>query len=254
MLNFVKTPSGKNIDKNTIKRRSMEVINRRSLVESVANRRSLIDSSTNRISFPSQRDSDVRTAKSMEFINKKESFRSELPSPDVDLTGFKRLDTYDGGRTSPMKNTNHGSGNRDPKVNATAGARPPSLDTGTLKSDAATMTDVIMPPSSYDRQRNESKSKDDVMAWLENCEENDSEVKDSDSDYSSSFYKTSRSSSMTDMNNPGRFNTASTSSYADTGTGGGNRKSTEKEILGEKVFVIFNSISCWNCIKCCWYF
>jgi len=217
----------------------MEVINRRSLVESVANRRSLIDSSTNRISFPTSRDSDFRAAKSMEHINKKESFRSELPSPDVDLTGFKKLDTDDCCGTFPTNDTNLGLGHRDIKVN-TSVVRPPSLDTGTLKSDAATMTDAILPPSYDGRSTHhaDNKSKDDVMAWLENCEENDdSEVKDSDSDYSSSFYKTSRSSSMTDINNPtsSRFNTASTSSHADSGR---NRKSTEKEILGERIFLV----------------
>ena len=207
VLNSVKTPSGKNLDKNTLQRRSMEVIYRKESTnrKDPTNRRSLIDMSSNRLSALSSRDHQqpIKTTKSMEHINKKESFRSEIPSEDIGLTGYKKIGTV----AHRDKNTN----NRD--LN---NVRPLSIDTGTLKSDAATMTDA---PPSYDgkisRQPSE-KSKKDVMDWLQNCE-NENDLKDSDSDYSSSFYKTSRSSSVTDMMSPTKYRhpTASTTSNHD---------------------------------------
>ncbi|XP_066925498.1 uncharacterized protein [Clytia hemisphaerica] len=205
VLNSVKTPSGKNLDKNTIQRRSMEVIYRKESTnrKDLANRRSLIDMSSNRLSALSSSRDQHHVTKSMEHINKKESFRSEIPSEDIGLTGYKKIGTV----AHRDKNTN----NRDLK-----NVRPLSIDTGTLKSDAATMTDA---PPSYEpkisRQPSE-KSKKDVMDWLQNCE-NENDLKDSDSDYSSSFYKTSRSSSMTDMTSPTKYRhpTASTTSNHD---------------------------------------
>lgn len=226
VLNSVKTPSGKSLDKNTIQRRSMEVIFRkessanqnRNSNRDLTNRRSLIDMSTNRISYHSARDPHdhaIKTTKSMEHINKKESFKSQIPSTELDLTSYRKLDS---------------TAQRDKQPRAsilpTSCGRQPSFDRGTLKSDAATMTDDVItarPPSYGDvtnnkppvlRHNSSVKSKDDVMAWLKNCDEavdndnndnDDSKEKEYDSDYSSSFYRTSPSSSLADVS-PTKYN------------------------------------------------
>ena len=87
------------------------------------------------------------------------------------------------------------------------------------------MTDDVLtarPPSYGDvsnnkppvlRHNSSVKSKDDVMAWLKNCDEatdndnenDESKEKEYDSDYSSSFYKTSPSSSLADVS-PTKYN------------------------------------------------
>ena len=222
VLNSVKTPSGKSLDKNTIQRRSMEVIFRkesanRNSNRDLANRRSLIDMSTNRISYNSARDPHdhpIKTTKSMEHINKKESFKSQIPSTELDLTSYRKLDS-----TAQREKQSCTS------ILPTPCGRQPSFDRGTLKSDAATMTDDVLtarPPSYGDvsnnkppvlRHNSSVKSKDDVMAWLKNCDEatdndnenDESKEKEYDSDYSSSFYKTSPSSSLADVS-PTKYN------------------------------------------------
>ena len=218
VLNSVKTPSGKSLDKNTLQRRSMEVIFRKESSAATnqnrnsrdpTNRRSLIDMSTNRVSYQSARDANndhgLKTTKSMEHINKKESFKSQIPSTEIDLTSYRKIGTI-AQRDKIPRNT----------ILPTTCGRQQSFDRGTLKSDAATMTDDVVtarPPSYGDvankqplRHNSSVKSKNDVMAWLKNCDDavhndddDDSKEKEYDSDYSSSFYKTSPSSSLTDV-------------------------------------------------------
>lgn len=171
----------------------------------------------------------MRTVKSLEHINDKEGLSSEIPSEDIDMTAFKKIDSTRNISTpettaTELSHQDTFSSKTDKTVlRSPSDKRPSSMDTGTLKSDAATMTDNVTPASSKfcpPLSNVDGRSKEDIMEWLDNCDDRD--TKDSDSDYSSSFYKTSCSSSMTDISNA-RNNRP----Y------GEHRKSAEKQLLGK---------------------
>lgn len=174
-------------------------------------RRSMIDT----VSVASHPTDHMRTVKSLEHINDKEGRSSEIPTEDIDMTSFKKIDSTRNisaptTETTSLSQRDTFSSKTDRTVICRSSdmtdldnkQRPSSLDTGTLKSDAATMTDNVAerskfrPPLSLTNA--DGRSKEDIIEWLDNCEK---DPKDSDSDYSSSFYKTSRSSSMTDISN-----------------------------------------------------
>ena len=184
-------------------------------------RKSMIGST---ISEYSARDS-IRTAVSLEHINKKQLKQNEIPLTNIGLTSYKPLDTSTpnnlrsgAGLSNKCKKTSlHDNSERNHKSEIDH----IKSETGTLTSDAATMTDNdtwsnrkprLLPPLHNIRNGIPcSYSQDNIINWLHECDdipnkELDEENKDTDSDYSSSYYRTSRSSSMTDVTSPMKNN------------------------------------------------
>ena len=233
VFSLVKTPSAKSLHKDSLHRKSAEFINRKTLDKNRLNRNSMIESS----SLSSHHKQRMRSVKSMEQVNKgnKESF-CDSNDNDVSLTDMHRNNTILVENdpddvtivTSDEKTLGSESDTADP-IRQTY-----TVNVGTMKSDATTMTDMnelttnaLLRNPLYGFKMDSHRSPNDILQWLH--EGNDPTKSDgTDSDYSSTYYKTSRSSSMTDLHGPLR-SSASESSKPN------KKKTKEKELLDNMV-------------------
>lgn len=239
VFSLVKTPSAKSLHRDCHHRKSAEFINKKGEKNRAMNRSSMIESS----SLSSQHKNKMRVAKSMEQVNKKENFADAANANNnislLDIGShrssiIKQADSIpDCGASTDEKTL--GTETDSDTVGPNYGFYPVN-NVGTMKSDATTMTDqneleangLVQNPL-YGFKGDNHRSPDDIMQWLH--EGNDPSKSDtSDSDYSSTYYKTSRSSSMTDLHGPLRSSASECSRPATS-----KKKAREKEIIDSMV-------------------
>ena len=252
-------------------RKSAEFINRKTSERSRLNRCSMIESSTLSSSHPHTRHR-MRSAKSMEAVNHRRRY-FETPTPygdavnvtprisfstinNISLIDLKKHDNSGDATLCREDATDDSTVVSDTECknvgtdSDTLGPRQQTyvVNVGTMKSDATTMTDpqeleaTGPPPGPLGPLQQTplygcragggaGQSPDAIQQWLENgkCE-------GTDSDYSSTFYKTSRSSSVTELNQPLRSSVSDCAHTQQQQQQHGGR-SREKEILDSMVMI-----------------
>lgn len=229
MLNLAQAPSLRSSHKDCSHRKSAEYLCKK-VQKPSENRKSMIEHKQT----PSPNHAKLRSVKSLEYMIDREE--QAIPMTDVstvDLIGYRNINSNE-----YLTDRNTLSSNDATVVPQSNTQKQPDLlsspDNGTLKSDAATMTDIpnkdaqLRPPLyNFKGPDDLGRSQEHVMQWLHDCED---DIKDTDSDYSSSYYKTSRSSSMTDLASP----TRKLSSTTDKDTFN-MKKNKEKQLLNNMV-------------------